>query len=128
MHFGQGIARKTLSSNKTDKKEFLCTPPHPQICVCLSLSVFFFPILLLTQTEFKMFVNHSSAPEIGTTRASINRTGKTNAAKGVENHYNEYSEFHAREVEAHICASFMEMTEMEKISGKSTFNWVVVTF
>ena len=44
-----------------------------------------------------MFVNHSSAAEIGTTRASINRTGKTNAAKGVENHYNEYSEFHARD-------------------------------
>ena len=59
-----------------------------------------------------MFVDHSSAAEVGTTRASINRTGKTNAAKGVENHYNEYSEFHAREIEAHICASFMEMTGM----------------
>ena len=69
-----------------------------------------------------MFVNHSSAAEVGTSRASINRTGKTNAAKGVENHYNEYSEFHAREVEAQMCASFMEMTEMEKISGKSTCN------
>ena len=46
-----------------------------------------------------MFVNHSSAAEIGTTRPSINRTGKTNAAKGVENNYNEYSKFHAREVE-----------------------------
>ena len=65
-----------------------------------------------------MFVNHSSAAEIGTTRASINRTGKTNAAKGVENHYNEYSEFHARETETHICASFMEMTGMQTISGK----------
>ena len=65
-----------------------------------------------------MFVNHSSAAEIGTTRASINRTGKTNSAKGVENHYNEYSEFHARETEAHICASFMEMTGMQTISGK----------
>lgn len=65
-----------------------------------------------------MFVNHSSAAEIGTTRASIDRTGKTNAAKGVENHYNEYSEFHARETEAHICASFMEMTGMQTISGK----------
>ena len=126
MHFGEDIARKTPSSNKTDKKEFLCTRPHPQICMSLSLS--FFPILLLKQTEFKMFVNQSSAAEIGTTRASINRTGKTNAAKGVENHYNEYSEFHAREVEAHICASFIEMTEMEKISVQSTFNWVAVTF
>ena len=101
---------------------------YVSLSLSLSLSLSFFPILLLKQTEFKMFVNHSSAAEIGTTRASINRTGKTNAAKGVENHYNEYSEFHAREVEAHICASFMEMTETEKISGKSTFNWVVVTF
>ena len=31
-----------------------------------------------------MFVNHSSAAEVGTSRASINRTGKTNATKGVE--------------------------------------------
>ena len=65
-----------------------------------------------------MFVSHSSASEIGTARASINRTGKTNAAKGVENHYNEYSEFHARETEAHICASFMEMTGMQSTNGK----------
>jgi len=57
-----------------------------------------------------MFVNHSSAAEIGTTRASINIT--------VENHYNEYSEFHARETEAHISASFMVMTGMQTIRGK----------
>lgn len=68
-----------------------------------------------------MFVDHSSSAEIGTSRASINRTGKTNAAKGVENHYNEYSEFHAREIEAHICASFMEMVGMHKISGNKAF-------
>jgi len=36
-----------------------------------------------------MFVDHLSAAEVGTSRASINRTGKTNAAKGVESHYNE---------------------------------------
>ena len=59
-----------------------------------------------------MFVNHSSAAEIGTT----NRTGKKNATKGVENNYNEYSEFHARE--ARIWASFMEMTGMQTISAK----------
>lgn len=64
-----------------------------------------------------MFVNHSSAAEVGTSMASINRRGKTNASKGVENHYNEYSEFHARETEAYICASFMEMTGMNKITG-----------
>lgn len=68
-----------------------------------------------------MFVDHSSSAEIGTSRASINRTGKTNAAKGVENHYNKYSEFHAREIEAHICASFMEMVGMHKISGNKAF-------
>lgn len=80
----------------------------------------FFLSLHLNPTEFKMFVDHSSAAEIGTSRASINRTGKTNASKGVENHYNEYSEFHARETEAHICASFMEMAGMHKITGKNT--------
>ena len=64
-----------------------------------------------------MFVNNSSANEVGTTRASINRTGKTNAAKGVEKHFNEYSEFHARETEAHICASFMEMIGMKSPTG-----------
>ena len=58
-----------------------------------------------------MFVNHSSAAEIGTTRASFNRTGKTNATKGVENNYNEYSE-------ARIWASFMEMTGMQTVSAK----------
>ena len=81
---------------------------------------------VLKQTEFKIFINHSSASEVGTSRASINRTGKTNAAKGVENHYNEYSEFHARETEAHICASFMAMTGMDKISGKNMHNLITL--
>ncbi|XP_068739062.1 uncharacterized protein [Montipora capricornis] len=53
---------------------------------------------------------------IGTTSSSINRAGKTNASKGVESNFNEYSEFHAREIEAHILASFMEMTEMKDTS------------
>lgn len=75
---------------------------------------------LTTQMGYKMFVNHSSAGEVGTISASINRTGKTNAAKGIENHYNEYSEFHARETEAHIFASFVEMTGMKDIEGKLT--------
>ena len=110
------------------KCPFFVTKVPVLMALSLSLSLSFFSNLLLKQTEFKMFVNHSSAAEICTTRASINRTGKTNAAKRVENHYNEYCEFHAREVEAHKCTSFMEMIEMEKISGKTTFNWVVVTF
>jgi len=65
-----------------------------------------------------MFVKHSSAAAIGTTRANMNRTAKTNASKGPEQHFNEYSEFHEREIEAHICSSFMEMAEMKKMGGK----------
>ena len=64
-----------------------------------------------------MFVDHSSAGELGTSMASINRTRKSNAAKGVENHYNEYSEFHLRETEGHVVASFMEMMGMKNMEG-----------
>lgn len=64
-----------------------------------------------------MFVNHSSAAEMGTSRASIKRKCKTNAAKGVENHFSKYSEFRAREIEAHVCASFMEMMGINNITG-----------
>ena len=58
-------------------------------------------------------MNSASVGEIGTSMASMYQTGKTNAAKDVHNHYNEYSEFHTREVEAHICAAFME--KMKKL-------------
>ena len=54
--------------------------------------------------------------------ASINRTGKSNAAKGVENHYNEYSEFHLRETEGHVVASFMEMMGMKNMEGWKFIN------
>lgn len=57
-------------------------------------------------------MKHSSAGELGRTRSSLNRTGKTTAAKVIEKKYNEYKEFHDREVEAHICAAFMEMSDM----------------
>ena len=70
-----------------------------------------------------MFVKDESAKELGTSRASMNRTGMTNASKGVHNHYNEYKDFHSREVEAHICASFMEMCGMSKIDGMLYFEY-----
>jgi len=63
-----------------------------------------------------MFVK-DSAQELGTSRASMNRCGKTNASKGVHNHYNEYKDFHDREIEAHICAAFMNMSQMTSIEG-----------
>lgn len=65
-----------------------------------------------------MFVDNSSVAEVGTIRASMNRTGKSNATKGVHNHFNEYKEFHQREIEGHICASFMVMLGMTKPDGK----------
>lgn len=67
--------------------------------------------------ESSIFVKDSSSAEVGTSRASMNRTGKTNASKGVHNHYNEYKEFQQQEVEAHICASFMQMLGMNKVDG-----------
>ena len=76
----------------------------------------------IQQIENELFVDNSSAAEIGTSRASMNRTFKTNAAKGVNNHYNEYKEFHAREVEAHVCASFMEMSGMTTFDGKYEYS------
>ena len=75
-----------------------------------------FPILIF-QVEFDMFVKDASAREVGTSRASMNRTMKTNAAKGVQNNYNEYKEFHQREVEGHVCAAFMELNGMTSMDG-----------
>lgn len=65
--------------------------------------------------EYKIFLDYSSVGKLGTTIASINCTGKSNAAKGIENHYNKYRKFHLRETEAHV-APFMEMMEMKKKS------------
>lgn len=76
---------------------------------------------ILLQSEFETFVKAKSAAEVGTSAASINRTGKTNARKGVDSNYNEYKEFHEREVEAHICAAFMEMSSMSKLEGMTYY-------
>jgi hypothetical protein len=65
--------------------------------------------------EFSTFVKNSYSAELGTSRASINRTGKITAEKRVHINYNEYKEFHEREVEAHICCSFMQMIGMSKL-------------
>ena len=65
-----------------------------------------------------MFYKNESGSEKGTTRASLNRTGKTNAASGPKKKYNEYKEFHQYEIEGHICAAFMAMSGMTKPDGK----------
>jgi hypothetical protein len=64
-----------------------------------------------------MFVNDASATEVGTSRASMNRTMKTNAAKGVQNNYNEYKEFHQREVEG-PCLCSVHGNEWDEQHGR----------
>jgi hypothetical protein len=59
----------------------------------------------LFEVEFDTFVKNSPG-EIGTSTASMNRTGKTNASKGVKSHYNEYKDFHNCEVEGPHISSF----------------------
>ena len=68
--------------------------------------------------EFNMFCKSDSGNELGTTKASMNRTRKTNASAGPKKKYNEYKEFHQCELEAHICSAFMEKTGMEDTNGK----------
>ena len=72
------------------------------------------------QIENKIFLKDESAGEIGTTRATINRTGKTNAKKGADD-YNSYKEFHERELEGHILAAFMVFTGMHSMEGMLHF-------
>ena len=62
-------------------------------------------------------MKESSAAEIGTSYASMNRCGKTNARKGPEKDYNSYTEFFERETEAHILAKWMRFTGMDNIEG-----------
>ena len=78
-----------------------------------------------------MFVKDKSASEIGTSRASMNRTAKFTTAKGVQTNYNEYKDFPSREMEAHICVSFMEMCGMSKVDGKKIsdciYNYIILS-
>jgi hypothetical protein len=48
----------------------------------------------------------------------MNRTGKTTAAQGIDK---KYKEFNDREVEAHICAAFMEMSDMVTMECEYTY-------
>jgi len=62
-------------------------------------------------------VKESSGAEIGTSYASMNRSGKTNARKGPEKDYNAFKEFFDRETEGHIVASWMNFTGMMSLGG-----------
>ena len=80
-----------------------------------------------------MFLNNESARDVGSSCASMNRTGKTNAKKGPKTDYNAYKDFHDREIDAHILASFMKFAGMKSISGKlfnvfALFRGIVVLY
>ena len=47
----------------------------------------------------------------------MNRTGKTNAKKGSAKDYNAFRDFHDREVEAHIIASFLTHIGAPNLEG-----------
>ena len=80
-----------------------------------------------------MFLNNESARDVGSSCASMNRTGKTNGKKGPKTDYNAYKDFHDREIDAHILASFMKFAGMKSISGKlfnvfALFRGIVVLY
>lgn len=75
----------------------------------------------LYEMEHKIFYKEESAGELGTTKASINRTRKTNASHGPRKKYNEYKDFHECELEGHICAAFLEMSGMSKVDDKPNY-------
>ena len=62
-----------------------------------------------------MFFKEDSATEIGTSCASMNRTGKTNSKKGP---HNAYRDFHEREFESRVVSAFMEYAGMKSVEGQ----------
>ena len=81
-------------------------------------------MLLCTQIFKQLFFKEGSAAEMGTSCASMNRTGKSNAKRGPEKDYNAFKDFIDRETEAHIITKWMlfsGMTDMEGIL-QSSFN------
>jgi hypothetical protein len=55
----------------------------------------------------------------------MNRVGKTRAAQGVKKHYNEYRDFHQCEIEAHVCASFMQMINIKSMNGRELTTFLI---
>ena len=74
-------------------------------------------LLYAQQICMKLCFKDSSAAEIGTTCASMNRTRKSNAKKGPEKDYNAYRDFTHRETEAHIVARWMKFVGMASLEG-----------
>ena len=65
-----------------------------------------------------IYFKDDSMAQIGTTCASMNRTGKTNAKKGPDVDYNAFKDFFDRETEAHIISWWMDFVGMETTESK----------
>ena len=74
--------------------------------------------LFLKQIAEEIFVKAESSGDIGTSVASMNRTGKTTAKKGPYDQYNAFKEFFDRETEAHIITAWMAFVGLDKMDGK----------
>ena len=72
---------------------------------------------------FNLFVKEGSAAEIGTSYASMNRNGKTNAKKGPDKDYNVYKKFFDRETVVHIIAQWMIFAGMQKHEGDKSYSF-----
>ena len=54
----------------------------------------------------------------------MNRTGKTNEKKGPHDEYNAFRDFHDREIEAHILASFLTHIGATSLKGQFEVLWL----
>lgn len=81
------------------------------------------------QQIFKqLFFKESSAAEMRTSCASMNRTGKSNAKKGPDEDYNAFKDFIDRETEAHIISRWMVFTGMTDMKGIASSGLLLVNF
>ena len=76
------------------------------------------------QIAEELFVKGESSGEIGTTVASMNRTGKFTAKTGPYDEYNAFKEFFDRETEAHIIAAWLSFAGIQKMSGDQCRCWI----
>ena len=76
----------------------------------------------------QLFFKESSAAEMGTSCASMNRTAKSNAKKGPEEDYNAFKDFVDRETEAHIISRWMVFAGMTDMKGIASYWLLLVNF
>lgn len=92
------------------------TPKQQMNGVSLTFAEFHM-LMCLYEVQSKIFLKQESAAEIGTSFASMTRTGSSNAKQGPKRNYNAFKDFQVSESEAHVVASWMRFTGMKAING-----------